>query len=266
MVNAEWTLPSALTDFHDIERALEGGRTAVFLDFDGTLTPIVDTPAQAVLSREMRDIVRCLSDRCITAVVSGRAREEVRERVGLDNLFYAGTHGYDIAGPAGTDIRHQVGQEFLPLMEMLHRRLGSALAQVSGLLLENKGCSLAVHYRLVDKAAVAGVEAVIDGLLQDCPGLRKAHGKKVFEIRPRFEWNKGKAVEWILGTVGADHVPVYVGDDATDEDGFGVVAGRGVGILVADSPRPTAAAYRLKDDAEVERFLQRLACTLHEPA
>ena len=262
----DWTIPSALTDFPDIERALEGSQAAVFLDYDGTLTPIVDTPAQAVLSDDMRTTVRRLGDRCVTAVISGRGLADVRERVRLDSLFYAGTHGFDIVGPAGSGIRHQVGQEFVPVMEDLHQSLRGALAHVPGLLLETKGYSLAVHYRLVDEAAVAEVEAVVDGLLQDRAGLRKTHGKKVFEIRPRFDWNKGRAVEWILQALGVDHVPLYLGDDTTDEDGFEAVAGRGVGVLVADQPRPTAAGYRLRDDAEVGRFLQRLTRTLHEPA
>ena len=266
---ADWTIPSALTDFPDIQRALEGRQAAVFLDYDGTLTPIVDTPAQAVLSEEMRGTVRCLGDRCVTAVVSGRGRQDVQERVRLDNLFYAGTHGFDIVGPAGSGIQHQVGREFLPAMEELHQRLRGALGQVAGLLLETKGYSIAVHYRLVEEGAVAEVESMVDGLLQDYAGLRKTHGKKVFEIRPRFDWNKGKAVGWILQALGLDHpgvVPLYLGDDTTDEDAFEAVAGMGFGILVADEPRPTAAVYRLAGDAEVARFLQRLTDTIHEPA
>lgn len=269
MVSSEWTVPSALTDFHDLERALEDRQAAVFLDYDGTLTPIVDTPGQAVLSEEMRETVRRLGDRCVTAVVSGRARADVQERVRLDNLFYAGTHGFDIVGPAGSGIHYQVGQEFLPAMEELHQRLHGALARVPGLLLETKGCSMAVHYRLVEEGAVPDVEARVDGLLQDYPRLRKTHGKKVFEIRPRFDWDKGKAVQWILRTLRLDHtgvMPLYLGDDLTDEDAFEAVAGRGVGILVEDEPRPTAAGYRLADNTEVARFLQRLTRTLHEPA
>ncbi len=269
VVSAEWTIPSALSDFLDLEKTLEGRQAAVFLDYDGTLTPIVDTPGQAVLSEEMRGTVRRLGDRCVTAVVSGRARQDVQERVRLDNLFYAGTHGFDIVGPAGSGIHHQVGQEFLPSMEELHQRLRGALAHVPGLLLETKGYSMAVHYRLVEEGAVPDVEALVDGLLQDYPRLRKTHGKKVFEIRPRFDWNKGKAVEWILQALGLDHpgaAPFYLGDDTTDEDAFEAVAGRGVAILVEDEPRPTAAGYRLKDNAEVGRFLERLARTIHGPA
>ncbi len=269
MVSSKWTIPSALTDSLDIERTLEGRQAAVFLDYDGTLTPIVDTPVQAVLSEEMRETVRCLGDRCVTAVVSGRAREDVQERVRLDNLFYAGTHGFDIVGPAGSGVYHQVGQEFLPAMEELHQRLRGALAHVPGLLPETKGYSIAVHYRLVEDATVPDVEAVVDGLLQDYPRLRKTHGKKVFEIGPRFDWNKGKAVEWILQALGLDHpgvVPFYLGDDTTDEDAFEAVAAKGLGILVADEPRPTAAGYRLAGDAEVARFLQRLTRTIHESA
>lgn len=264
----EWTIPSALADFHDIENTLRGRRAAVFLDYDGTLTPIVDTPEQAVLSDEMRAVVRRLGDRCVTAIVSGRARKDVQAHVRLDNLFYAGTHGFEIVGPEGSGIHHEVGQQFLPAMEELHQRMRRALANTPGLLLDTKGYSLAVHYRLVQESAVACVESVVDGLMPDYPTLRKTHGKKVFEIRPRFNWNKGEAVQWILEALDLDHagvVPFYLGDDTTDEDAFEAVADKGVGILVADEPRPTAARHRLEDSSEVAGFLQCLLRVLHEP-
>lgn len=262
----EWTIPSALADFHDIGNTLRGRRATVFLDYDGTLTPIVDTPEQAVLSDAMRAVVRRLGDRCVTAIVSGRARKDVQAHVRLDNLFYAGAHGFEIVGPEGSGIHHEVGQQFLPAMEDLHQRLRGTLGNTSGLLLETKGYSLAVHYRLVQESAVACVESVVDGLMPDYPTLRKTHGKKVFEIRPRFDWNKGRAVQWILEALDLDHadaVPFYLGDDTTDEDAFEAVAGRGVGILVADEPRPTAARYRVQDTAEVARFLESLVRILH---
>ena len=265
---SEWTIPSALADFHDIENTIEGRRAAVFLDYDGTLTPIVDTPEQAELSDEMRAVVRRLGDRCVTAIVSGRTRRDVQAHVRLDNLFYAGTHGFEIVGPEGSGIHHEVGQEFHPAMQELHQRLRRALGDTPGLLLETKGYSLAVHYRLVQESAVTRVESVVDGLMADYPTLRKTHGKKVFEIRPRFNWNKGKAVQWILEALDLDHadvVPFYMGDDTTDEDAFEVLEGRGVGILVADEPRSTAARYRLEDSAEVARFLQSLVRILHVP-
>ena len=269
-MTSEWTIPSALVDFHDIEERLGDRRAAVFLDYDGTLTPIVDTPEQAVLSDSMRAVVRRLGDGCVTAIVSGRARNDVQARVRLDNLFYAGTHGFEIVGPEGSGIRHEVGKEFLPAMEELHQRLRRALGQTPGLLLETKGYSLAVHYRLVrEESAVARVESVVDALMPDYPTLRKTHGKKVFEIRPRFDWNKGRAVQWILEALDLHHAgvtPFYLGDDTTDEDGFEAVAGSGVGILVADETRPTAARYRLNDDVEVGRFLERLARTVRGPA
>ncbi len=263
---SEWTIPSALADFHDIENTLGGRVAAVFLDYDGTLTPIVDTPEQAVLSDEMRAVVRRLGDRCVTAIVSGRTRKDVQAHVRLDNVYYAGTHGFEIVGPVGSGIHHEVGQEFLPVMEELHRRLHRAIGNTPGLLLETKGYSLAVHYRLVQESAVARVESVVDGLMPDYPTLRKTHAKKVFEIRPQFDWNKGRAVQWILAALDLDHAgvaPLYLGDDTTDEDAFVAVDGTGVGILVADEPRSTAARYRLEDDAEVALFLQRLIRVLH---
>jgi trehalose-phosphatase len=90
-------------------------------------------------------------------------------------------------------------------------------------------------------------------------------GKKVYELLPDIDWDKGKAVLWLLENLGLDCAngrPIYVGDDRTDEDAFRALGQRGVGILVSEQPRPTAASYSLKDPAEVGRFLRELVATL----
>ena len=90
-------------------------------------------------------------------------------------------------------------------------------------------------------------------------------GKKVYELLPYTDWDKGKAVLWLLENVGLKHGkvhPIYIGDDRTDEDAFRALGQRGVGILVSEEPRPTAASYSLKDPAEVERFLREVALLL----
>ncbi len=102
-------LPDALEHRDEIARRLAGKRLAVFLDYDGTLTPIVARPDLAVLSEAMRQVVRDLAGRCTVAIVSGRDREDVQKLVALDQLIYAGDHGFDISGPAGLSIRKDAG-------------------------------------------------------------------------------------------------------------------------------------------------------------
>lgn len=212
-------------------------------------------------------------------VVSGRSREDVAQRVDLPELAYAGSHGFDIEGPSagaaggGASLRYQAAREAEPLIAAATRALEAELAGVPGAQVESKRFTVAVHYRRVAPERVGEVEAVVDRQVAARPGLRKAGGKKVWEIRPDLDWDKGRAVLWMLAALGLDRpevVPVYLGDDLTDEDAFRALGERevprspgGIGILVADEPRATAARFVLRDPAEVRRFLADFA---EEPA
>ena len=262
----------------DLGRVLAeaGGRPAIFLDYDGTLTPIVERPEDAVLAEETRAVLRRLSERFPVVVVSGRGREDVAHLVDLPGLVYAGSHGFDIQGPetGGEPLRHEPAREAEPTIHAVTRALEARLSEVPGTQVEPKRFSVAVHFRRVPDDRLPEVEAAVDAELAAhsgrSPGLRKSHGKKVFELRPDLDWDKGKAVLWLLGALdldGPDVVPVYLGDDVTDEDAFRALAERegepgrpgGIGVLVAEEPRATAARYRLRDPEAVRDVLGRLA-------
>jgi len=254
----------AMPHAEEMARRLRGRRPAVFLDYDGTLTPIVARPELAVLDEATRATVRRLARSCPVAVVSGRDLKDVRALVGLDGIYYAGSHGFDIAGPRGLQHAHPAGVAALPRLDAAERRLREMLRPVAGALVERKRFSLAVHFRLVADDEVARVEESVDAELRHAPGLRKGHGKKVFELRPDVDWDKGSAVRWLLEALGLarDSVtPIYVGDDVTDEDAFRELAGHdgGIGIVVMDDPRPTAARFCLPDTDGVRAFLTMLA-------
>lgn len=135
--------------------------------------------------------------------------------------------------------------------------------------MEPKRASVAVHYRLVDPADRNRIEAVVQTLLTEHHGeLKVTPGKMVYELAPAIDWDKGRAVLYLVDVLGldsADTVPVYLGDDITDEDAFRALRGRGIGILVGrpDDPemagRTTAAEFALASVDEVERFLTTLA-------
>lgn len=255
-------LPSALERFDALADRLARGRMVVFLDYDGTLTPIVSRPELARLADDVRRTVAALAARCPVALVSGRDRADLERLVGLDGCHYAGSHGFDIRGPSGLAMQHPEGLKCLPLLDDLETRLNATLAEIPGVLVERKKFTLAVHFRNVAPADVAAVEASVDALLADRPALHKTVGKMVFEVRPRLDWHKGKAAVWLLEALdldGPDVVPVFVGDDATDEDAFTTLAGRAVTVVVANGPRPSAAAYTLRDPGQVHTFLRRLA-------
>lgn len=260
-------VPRALEQYAEIERRLSGRRAAVFLDYDGTLTPIVERPDLAVLSEDMQATVKALAGLCTVAIISGRDRADVERLVGLDELVYAGSHGFDIAGPDGLEVQHEEGGAFAAIVHRAAERLREALAPIEGALVEPKRFAVAVHYRQVAEGEVSMVETAVDQLLAEASDLRKTYGKKVFELRPRLDWDKGKAVSWLLealGLHGPDVLPFYLGDDTTDEDAFATLAERGVGILIGCPARETAAAYVLDRPADVQRFLRNLAGTLED--
>jgi len=253
--------PSALERWDEIERRLAGRRPAIFLDYDGTLSPIAPRPELATLPEPTRRVLSRLARRGPVAILSGRGREDVAALVGLDELTYAGSHGFDIAGPA---LRRELGEGIPERIDQASERLHRRLSGVDGVLVEPKRFAVAVHFRLADAADLPRIEAAVDAVQAELPDLRKVDGKKVFELRPDINWDKGRALLWLLDTLhieAADGavIPLYIGDDVTDEDAFRAIGDRGIGILVAEEPRATAAAYSLRDADEVRLFLEKLA-------
>jgi alpha,alpha-trehalase len=252
-------LPSALTCLPAIAERLRGRRLGVFLDYDGTLTPIVPRPQDAVLSAAMHDTLRRLAECCTVAVVTGRSLEVVKDFVGLEGLTYAAEHGFDIAEAGGRRAHPQGIESYLPTLAQAEAMLRTRLRGLEGALIERKRYSVAAHYRLVAREAVPVVSAAVDAVLAAHPSLRRLDGKRVYELQARLEWDKGKAVLWLLKDFGLTCEDViYVGDDKTDEDAFRAIRGRGIGVHVRDWPQRTAAAYWLADPGEVMLFLRRL--------
>jgi trehalose-phosphatase len=255
-------IPSALEHIQEI--AGRSGRVAVFLDYDGTLTPIVSQPEDAWLSDSMRETLRELAARApVVAILSGRDLDDVRQRVDIDAIVYAGSHGFDIAGPRG--LRRQMATEFLLNLDMAEKELHQALDAIPGAQVERKHFSIAAHYRNAKENDVPAVERAVGAVTARHLELRRIDGKKVYELLPAIDWNKGKAVVWLLEMLGLKREkirPVYIGDDRTDEDAFRTLEQRGIGILVSEQSQPTAARYSLKNPAEVERFLRALTSCL----
>jgi len=265
MTDAHSPPRSALECMPEMAARLQGRPAAVFLDYDGTLTPIVARPELAVLAPEMRAAVRRLAQSVPVAVVSGRDLADVRSRVALGELYYAGSHGFDIAGPGGEQFQHPSAVGALAALDAAELELRAALAPIEGALLERKRFSLAAHYRLVRTGEAGAVEQAVREALGRHAGLREGRGKMVIELLPAFAWDKGAAVLWLLRAIAgalAEPLPVYVGDDLTDEDAFRAVAGKGIGIVVLQEPRATLASYRLRDVAEVQSLLGALAGVL----
>ena len=250
-------IPSALKHVQEI--AGSSDRLAVFLDYDGTLTPIVSHPEDAWLSESMRETLRSLVARVSVAILSGRDLDDVRGRVHVDGIVYAGSHGFDIMGAGG--LRRELGGEYLPVLDAAETELREALDEIPGAQLERKHFSVAAHYRNVNEDDAFRVAQSVDEVAARHRELRRINGKKVYELLPDIDWNKGKAVLWLLETLELERgkaFPIFIGDDRTDEDAFSALEKRGVGVLVSEQPQVTAASYWLNDPEEVERFLRAL--------
>lgn len=258
-------LSSALAALPEILQARKDG-LLMLLDYDGTLTPIVDRPELAVLAPETRATLCNLVSVMPVAVVSGRELGTLRALVDVPGLVYVGNHGFDMADLAGESHQLKAVLDYLPVLDAVEQRLHESLAIVAGALLERKRSSVAVHFRLVAESDIPQVQARVREVLSAYPQLKVTPGKKVIEIQPGLDWDKGKAVEWLLPQIDADgrRHPIYIGDDTTDENAFRVVCGRGTGILVREDDHPTAARYALENPEEVRLFLQRLTQALKD--
>jgi trehalose-phosphatase len=255
-------LPSALYERNHLFFRMGNKKPAIFFDYDGTLTPIVSQPEDAILDDEMRETVKKTATHFPVAIVSGRDTNDIKELVNLDELVYAGSHGYHIIGPDNLYLEHEEAQAILPLLDQLEKSLKMELKpQIKGSKIDRKKYAIAVHYRNVEDGDVKKLKEYVKETVANDNRLKLGKGKKVLEIKPSIDWHKGKAVHWLLDRLNLDNgnnIPIYFGDDVTDEDAFREIIDDGIGIIIGEHDHPTAAHYSLKDEKEVALFLSYL--------
>ncbi|OYT27865.1 MAG: trehalose-phosphatase [Candidatus Altiarchaeales archaeon ex4484_96] len=235
----------------------------ILLDCDGTLTPIVDYPGNAILDNAVKDVLRELSRKYMVAIISGRSLVDVKSLVDVGGIYYAGNHGFEISGP-GINLHKPGLVSIKPLMEEISLNLMEFFKDIDGVLVENKGVTVSLHYRMVSPEKRRRVKRLfLERIAEYVDGgkLRFSSGKMVYEIRPDIDWDKGAAVRWLVDSLGKqDNLLVYVGDDRTDEDAFGALGEGDVAVLVcADGVRDSLADYFLRDVSEVRNFLHLLS-------
>lgn len=254
------SLPDANAHHDAIVDRLTAGTPVVLLDFDGTLAPIVDRPGDAAVPPETRATVERLADRVPVGVVSGRDLADLRSRVDMPSIAYSGSHGFEIQLPGDSSVTVDKGTDYLEMLDTVEAQLRGRLGDLEGIDVERKRYGIAVHYRRASESNAARTEQIVDTLLVAHEGLTETHGKKVLDLRPNLDWDKGDAVEWLLDEHDAEEArAVYIGDDVTDEDAFEALRDRGIGIVVDPDATESAARYRLDDPAAVRRFLESLA-------
>ena len=249
------------------ERLRRAKHILLLSDYDGTLTPIVEKPEMAIIPSATRRLLQSLVSQhhFTVGIISGRALFDLKEKVSVSGAIYAGNHGFEIEGP-GLNFVSPLAEEIRPLFRMMSRLLSLALETTKGVFVENKGLTLSVHYRQMPEEKSGHMKDTFDRVVEDAvsEGKLKVHsGKKVYELRPAVDWNKGKAISMLMKKYGKgrpDTLPIYLGDDLTDEDGFDVISltSNGLSIHIGSDTDASGAYYYLKSPDEVRDFLEKL--------
>ncbi len=236
----------------------------LLLDYDGTLSPIAGRPDLAVLPARTGDALSAVHalDRFTLGIVSGRGLADVREMVGIPGLVYAGNHGLEIEGPDGT-FTHTEARRLRPYLNLLLQALRDRISGMEGVYVEGKGLTFSVHFRLTPEKlrpeVVAGFDEILASVANDGK-VRITAGKEILEVRPNVDWHKGRAISRIAKAFPPGTLPIYFGDDLTDEDGFEAVHDlNGISVFVGPARQPTKAQYRVDSPAEVAETLELLA-------
>jgi trehalose-phosphatase len=261
------TLPDALDA--DRVRRLASSRVAVLLDYDGTLTRIVARPELAVAPDGTAELLESLARHCTVGIISGRDLRDLCSMIDPAGVWMAGSHGFDVRAPDGGHHEVEAARPYVAELSDAADQLQRTVSEVPGAWVERKAFAVAVHYRQVDDQLVPRLDEVVARTADTFSGLRRTGGKRIFELRPAVAWDKGRALWFLLEQAGLrpdEVVPIYIGDDVTDEDAFAALTDKGVGIVVTEVDRPTAATQRLRDPAEVRSFLRALAAALGESA
>jgi trehalose-phosphatase len=238
----------------------------IFLDYDGTLTPIVETPDKAVISKETRELLKKLSKspNCALAIISGRSLNDIKNIIGLKDIIYVGNHGLEIEGPK-IKFESQVSPRLKSIIRHINDDLVANLSGIKGVFIEDKGLTISVHYHLVDKKDIQELLSIFAEIAEPYivrDKIKINSGKKTYEIRPPVMWDKGKVVSWLLArqqfAQRDDKIfPIYIGDDVTDEDAFKALKNKGLTVFVG-KPSASEAGYYLNNSKEVTEFIKRI--------
>jgi trehalose 6-phosphate phosphatase len=260
-------LKHILDHWDSVKNLAAGKDIGLFLDYDGTLTPIVESPIKAILPQENKELlggfVKIPS--CHLAIVSGRALLDIKGMVDVHGIDFIGNHGWEIEGE---DIRFEslLSPQFMSIIERIKYEIEAKLSAVNGTFVEDKRATLSIHHRLVSRDQVPVVHRTVHDICK--PYIKQKQikinlGKEVLEIKPPVEWDKGKAVLWLLKKrsfiCGEGNIlPIYIGDDTTDEDAFKVLKHKGVTIFVGSPEKISHAEYYVEKPQGVTEFLRRL--------
>jgi trehalose 6-phosphate phosphatase len=280
-----------LSNINELISQIQDKYIFLFLDYDGTLAPIAGAPERAVMPQQMRNALKELLVKpgVKIAVVTGRSLRDIKTMVSLKNVIYVGNHGLEIRG-TDSSFMVLIPRHIKMFLKGLKELFKEELKEIKGLIIEDKEFAIAIHYRNVDEKEILYVRNIIEkrigqNLIRN--RLRLEEGKKVFEIRPVVDWNKGDAVSWLLAKYSIEFfdrsfktrhiirrissfaritiqqnvkksiIPIYLGDDITDENGFKAVSDKGISVYIGEHGKSNAKYY-LNNTDEVLLFLKEI--------
>jgi trehalose-phosphatase len=230
---------------------------ALFLDFDGTLARLRPRPDEARLNHGTRRAMARLAgnSRVRVCVITGRRLTDILIRASVPKVRYLGLHGWDSRGRAPLNL------EVREILDRAKRHLANQIADLPGIRIEDKGPVFAVHYRGAADRQVGLARASVRTMMAPVSTeLRVLEGKYAWEILPRAIGNKGTAVQHELNLFSRHALPIYIGDDTTDEPAFAALP-HGITIRVGRCAL-TRAKFQLRDTTEVRSFLEKLETEL----
>lgn len=254
-------MPSYFFEGNHLHKIKAGQKIALFLDFDGTLVPIQKDPARCFLSEEIKRRLQLLaySNYCYLSILSGRSLSDIRKRIGIRRIYYGGNHGLDISGH-GVRYTHPKALKAESIIKGVKQQLQKEIKDIGGAWLEDKKFTLSLHFRSVKKEELPFVKKIFYKTAAEFlekNSLAVIEGKKVLELATNVLWGKGSAALWILKHLGDKCLPIYIGDDRTDETAFEALHKTGITIRIGKSKR-TFADYYLKGHLEVTRLLKQI--------
>ncbi len=225
----------------------ENHKIFLLLDYDGTIVPIKKHPHLAFLPEQTKKIISQISSHrnIKVAIVSGRSLNDIRKAVSIDNLLYVANHGYQIYYQNKT-WTHPLTKRIRTIFKKLIPILSNALSFIKGISIEDKVLTLSVHYRNVRRKNLNGILKTIKNFIYPFQNfVNLTTGKKVVEVRPNIQWNKGYAVRKILKLMKATKKStiIYIGDDKTDEDAFKQLSENAFTIRVGKNKSSFARFY-----------------------
>ena len=253
-------IPNVMESYVQLAAVALAREQVVFINYEVVLSEFFPDPGAATLSDEVAEALERMARVSRVVVLTGRDVADIRERVGIPSIWYAGSHGLELAGPDGSYRENETAAAAVPVLADVAAELRDSLQHVPGVRIEHRRFAVAVHYGEVASEHVGAVVATTHRVRQR-RDLRVAHGRMLVELRPDVDWDSGTALAWIRSHIDESKslVPTYLGGDPADEEAFDAVQFGGIGIAVrhdGDRDRRTAARFALDSPDQLREVLE----------